>query len=61
MHKIASALILLSVSLAAPAEIEKTGQVCDQGVCQFWWPRLLPIKGWQDAHLCQGRVQSRGT
>lgn len=38
------ALLLLSVS--ANAEIEKIAQVCDSGICFYWWPKLPALKGW---------------
>ena len=47
-----SLIVLLAVSPAMNAQIEKTALVCDTGVCMYWWPKLLPPKGWhqdQDA------------
>jgi hypothetical protein len=38
--------ILLSVPLIAVPEIEKVGQVCEQGVCLAWWPKLVSAPGW---------------
>ena len=38
--------ILILVSRTALPEIEKVGQVCEQGICLAWWPKLNPAKGW---------------
>ena len=40
-----SCLVLL-LTFAVQAEIEKLAQVCDSGICFFWWPKLPQIKGW---------------
>jgi len=37
---------LLSLTVLANAEIEKGGNLCDSGVCVYWWPRLPPVTGW---------------
>lgn len=38
--------LLLLLTVAAQAEIEKIAQVCDSGICFYWWPKLPRIKGW---------------
>jgi hypothetical protein len=42
--KVACLILLLSVAMRA--EIEKTAHVCDTGVCLYWWPKLPDVKGW---------------
>jgi hypothetical protein len=43
-------IIVLCIFLLFPtfakAEIEKVGQPCETGICVYWWPKLLPVKGW---------------
>jgi hypothetical protein len=28
------------------AEIEKRAEICETGICLYWWPKLPPLKGW---------------
>jgi hypothetical protein len=37
---------ILLFSIPTQAEIEKIAQVCDSGICFFWWPKLPQLKGW---------------
>lgn len=39
-------VLVLLLALGAQAEIEKIAQVCDSGICFYWWPKLPRIKGW---------------
>jgi len=34
------------VASTAWPEIEKVAQVCGDGVCPTWWPKLDPVDGW---------------
>jgi hypothetical protein len=38
--------VLCGLSVTAQAEIEKTAQPCDTGICVYWWPKLPQIHGW---------------
>lgn len=42
---LACLIVLLSLAARA-AEIEKVAQICDVGICLYWWPKLPTIKGW---------------
>jgi hypothetical protein len=47
MRRFAIALcILLLLPAFVKAEIEKVGEICEAGICLYWWPRLSPAKGW---------------
>jgi len=39
-------LILLASLTAGGAEIEKVAQICQTGICLYWWPKLPKIEGW---------------
>lgn len=39
-------LMLLSVTDAAFADIEKLATSCERGLCFHWWPKLPEIDGW---------------
>lgn len=48
---------VLLLCLSAQAEIEKIAQVCDTGICFYWWPKLPALEGWhqdQDQSLHYG-------
>ena len=47
--------LLLAVGTAA--EIEKRAQMCQTGICLYWWPKLPPVKGW---HHDEGSSLSYG-
>jgi hypothetical protein len=38
--------LILLLTLAAQAEIEKVAQLTDTGLCFYWWPKLPKLKGW---------------
>lgn len=38
--------VLAALAGPARAEIEKTGEPCETGICLHWWPKLAPPKGW---------------
>jgi len=38
--------LVVLLTLAAQADIEKIAQVCDSGVCFYWWPKLPQVRGW---------------
>jgi len=48
MKALAPALfsIVILTSLPAGAEVEKSAELCDVGICLHWWPKLPPLKGW---------------
>jgi len=37
---------ILLLAMTAHAEIEKLAQVCDTGICFYWWPKLPHLQGW---------------
>jgi hypothetical protein len=39
-------VVLLVLSLSANAEIEKVALPCQQGLCFYWWPKLVAVNGW---------------
>jgi hypothetical protein len=41
-----AAVAALSFATLASGEIEKLGNLCDSGVCVYWWPKLPAVKGW---------------
>jgi len=41
---ICSAIVLFTLS--PRAEIEKRAEICERGICLYWWPKLPPLKGW---------------
>jgi hypothetical protein len=34
------------IAVTTRAEIEKNAQICDTGICLYWWPKLPSLKGW---------------
>jgi hypothetical protein len=38
--------VIFVASVPTQAEIEKIAQVCDSGICFYWWPKLPELKGW---------------
>lgn len=39
-------VVLLVLSASAIAEIEKVAVPCEQGLCFYWWPKLVAVNGW---------------
>jgi hypothetical protein len=46
MRRWLSVVALLSIATLASGEIEKFGNLCDAGICVYWWPKLPLVKGW---------------
>ena len=39
-------VVLLVFSASANAEIENVAVPCERGLCLYWWPKLVAVKGW---------------
>jgi len=46
MRRLLAAGAILLLAAGADAEIEKIAQVCETGICLYWWPKLAAIPGW---------------
>jgi len=48
MLKYLTALLLIFsfLPINASAEIEKIALPCETGMCFYWWPKLVTVKGW---------------
>lgn len=48
---VATCFAIVIFTSSSCAEIEKRAEICETGICLYWWPKLPPLKGW---HQDQG-------
>jgi hypothetical protein len=46
MRRWIPALCIFVLPAFAHAEIERYSQICTNGICLYWWPKLASVQGW---------------